>query len=159
VIEGAVITFIDVSEMKRMKEKLRESEAVRRLAVVVHDAHDAVTVQDFKGRILTWNPAAVRMYGWSEEEALGMNVLALIPKNQQEEALSVLKKLGQTEALKPYRFRRIAKDGRIVEVWLTATALVDNAGNVYAISTTERACDSAKEKEGKSSANREQTHD
>jgi two-component system CheB/CheR fusion protein len=34
--------------------------------------------------------------------------------------------------------QRIAKDGRMVEVWLTATALVNEAGRVYAIATTER---------------------
>ena len=33
---------------------------------------------------------------------------------------------------------RIAKDGRIAEVWLTATALVNDSGEVYAIATTER---------------------
>ena len=37
-----------------------------------------------------------------------------------------------------YRMQRIAKDGRIVEVWLTATVLVNDAGEVYAIATTER---------------------
>ena len=34
--------------------------------------------------------------------------------------------------------QRIAKDGRIVEVWLTATALVNDSGEPYAVSTTER---------------------
>ena len=40
---------------------LREVEALRRLAVVVRDAYDAVTVQDLEGRILAWNPAAERI--------------------------------------------------------------------------------------------------
>jgi len=34
--------------------------------------------------------------------------------------------------------QRFTKDGRIVEVWLTATALVNESGEVYAIATTER---------------------
>jgi two-component system CheB/CheR fusion protein len=46
--------------------------------------------------------------------------------------------LSRAEAIEPYRMPRIAKDGRIVEVWLTATALVNDAGGVYAIATTER---------------------
>jgi two-component system CheB/CheR fusion protein len=40
--------------------------------------------------------------------------------------------------MEPYRMSRIAKDGRIAEVWLTATALVNDSGEVYAIATTER---------------------
>jgi len=46
--------------------------------------------------------------------------------------------LGRSSVLEPYRTQRLAKDGRIVEIWLTATALVNEAGEVYAIATTER---------------------
>ena len=138
VIEGAVITFADITEMKKAQAALRESEALRRLAVVVRDAHDAVTVQDLEGRILAWNPGAERMYGWSEAEALAMNIRDLIPEGQREEALAMVRQLARAEVLEPYRTQRIAKDGRIVEVWLTATALVNETGEVYAIATTER---------------------
>ncbi len=138
VIEGAVLTFFDVTEMKKAREALQETEEVRRLAVVVRDAHDAVTVQDLDGRILAWNPAAERMYGWSEAEALAMNIRDLIPESQREEALAVAQQLARSEVLAPYRVQRIAKDGRIVEVWLTATALVKESGEIYAIATTER---------------------
>ena len=71
VIEGAVITFTDISIMKKAQAALRDSEALRRLAVVVRDAHDAILVQDMTGRIMAWNPGAERMYGWSEAEASG----------------------------------------------------------------------------------------
>ncbi|HWR24955.1 MAG TPA: CheR family methyltransferase, partial [Methanosarcina sp.] len=69
VIEGAVITFTEITDMKRAKEILKESEAMRRLAVVVHDSSDAITLQDMEGNILAWNPKAERIYGWSEAEA------------------------------------------------------------------------------------------
>ena len=105
--------------------------------MVVRDAHDAITVQDLEGRILAWNPGAERMYGWSEAEALAMNIRDLIPEGQREEALAMLKQC-RAEVLEPYRTQRIAKDGRLVEVWLTATALVNESGRVYAIATTER---------------------
>ncbi len=55
VIEGVVITFVDITEQKRMREALQESETLRHLAVVVRDSNDAVTVQDLEGRILAWN--------------------------------------------------------------------------------------------------------
>jgi two-component system CheB/CheR fusion protein len=139
VIEGAVLTFFDVTEMKKAREALREVEALRRLAVVVRDAYDAVTVQDLEGRILAWNPAAERIYGWSEAEALAMNIRDLIPESQREEALAVVRQLARAEVLAPYRAQRLAKDGRIVESWLTATALVKDTGEIYALATTERA--------------------
>jgi two-component system CheB/CheR fusion protein len=138
VIEGAVLTFFDVTEMKKVREELREVEKVRRLAVVVLDTHDAIMVQDMDGRILAWNPAAERIYGWSNAEALAMNIRDLIPESLRAEALDVVQQLARAEILAPYRAQRLAKDGRIVEVWLTATALVNNAGEIYAIATTER---------------------
>ena len=138
VIEGAVITFVDITEMKKAQAALREANALRRLAVVVRDAHDAITVQDLEGRILAWNPGAERMYGWSEAEALAMNIRDLIPESRRAEELALVQRLGRGDVLEPYRTQRIAKDGRIVEVWLTATALVNEAGQVYAIATTER---------------------
>ena len=79
------------------------------------------------------------MYGWSEAEALAMNIRDLIPEGQREEALAMVKQLARAEVLEPYRLQRIAKDGRIVDVWLTATALVNATGEAYAMATTERA--------------------
>jgi PAS domain S-box-containing protein len=142
-IEGAVITFVDVTEMKRLQEALREANALLRLAVVMHDAYDAITVQDMEGRVLAWNPRAERIYGWSEAEAMAMNIRDLIPEGLREEALAMVRQLSRAEVLKPYRTQRVAKDGRIVEVWLTATSLVNEAGEVYAIATTEREWKSA----------------
>jgi two-component system, chemotaxis family, CheB/CheR fusion protein len=138
VIEGAVITFVDVSEMKLTREALRKANDQLRLAVVVRDAHDAILVQDMEGRILAWNPSAERIYGWSEAEAIKMNIRDLISESKRQEALEVVKRLGRADVLEPYCMQRIAKDGRLVEVWLTATALVNEAGQVYAIATTER---------------------
>ncbi|MDP3465325.1 MAG: PAS domain-containing protein, partial [Sulfuricurvum sp.] len=98
-----------------------------------------ITVQDLNGRILAWNPGAVRMYGWSETEALAMNARDRIPKELREEALNRVHQLSLAEVLEPYRTQRITKNGSVVEVWMTATALMNEAGEMYAISTTERA--------------------
>jgi two-component system CheB/CheR fusion protein len=138
VIDGLVITFVDVTEMKRAEESLRKANDEFRLAVVVRDAHDAMTVQDLDGRIIAWNPGAVSMYGWSEAEALLMNVRDRIPKELREEALAKVHQLSLAEILEPYRTKRITKKGAVVEVWMTATALVNDAGQMYAIATTER---------------------
>lgn len=139
VIEGAVITFFDINEIKHAREALQKSHDLLRLAaVVVRDSHDAVILQDMAGRILSWNPAAQRMYGWDETEALQMNIRELIPKELRTEALSRVHQLSLAEVIAPYRTLRIGKDGRTIDVWLTATALLNEVGQVYAIATTER---------------------
>jgi two-component system CheB/CheR fusion protein len=143
VIEGAVITFVDITDMVRTREDLHKANELLRLAVVVRDAHDAITVQDLEGDIIAWNPGAVRMYGWTEMEALGMNVRDRIPKTLQESALIKVLQLSQAKTLRPYQTQRLAKDGSVVEVSLTSTALVNELGKMYAIATTERIKDIA----------------
>jgi two-component system CheB/CheR fusion protein len=139
VIEGAVITFFDVTDMHRAREALREAESLRHLAALMTDSRDAIVVQDLQGKILNWNPAATRLYGWSEAEALDMNIRQMIPQAGQDEALSVIQKLGRAEILQPYRMERLTKEGGVVRILLTATALIDESQQVYAVATTERA--------------------
>ena len=138
VIEGAVLTFIDISEIKRAQETLHETAAMRHLAGVARDSKDAIIVQDLEGRILTWNATAERTYGWPQAEALAMNIRDIIPAALRREAQATVRQLGHAEIIEPYHTQRLAKNGQIVEAWLTATALVDSDGETYAIATTER---------------------
>jgi two-component system CheB/CheR fusion protein len=78
------------------------------------------------------------MYGWTEAQALGMNVRQRIPEGRQDEELAKVLKLSQAGVLEPYRSERLNQQGERVPVSLIATALLNQAGQVYAIATTER---------------------
>jgi two-component system CheB/CheR fusion protein len=91
-----------------------------------------------EGCIIAWNPGAVRMYGWSEAEALAMNIRDRIPEGLRKNALAKIVQLSRAKILEPDLTRRIAKDGSIVEVSVISTALVNEDGVMYAIATTER---------------------
>jgi two-component system CheB/CheR fusion protein len=139
VIEGAVITFVEITEQKRMLDELQKSqESLGRLAALVRDVADAVTMIDFEGRILAWNPGAERMYGWSEAEAMAMNIRDMLPEDVREKAHSMLRRVMQGETLEAQRVKRITKEGRVVDAWLTATVLLGKDGAPYAVSTIER---------------------
>jgi two-component system CheB/CheR fusion protein len=106
--------------------------------VVVRDAYDAITVQDLDGRTIAWNPGAVRMYGWSEAEALTLNVRERIPPDMQKEALERVHQLAKAATLESYQTVRLNKEGTRMSITLTSTALVNEFGRTYAIATTER---------------------
>jgi two-component system CheB/CheR fusion protein len=138
VIEGAVITFFDITEMKRLRGLVVEAEELRKLALVVRDTRDAMTVQDLGGRILAWNRSAAELYGWSEAEALGMHLEDMTPDGVSADALLEMSRLATAGQLRPYAVKRLTRDGRTLDILLTATALVSESGEMYAIATTER---------------------
>ena len=139
VIEGAVISFVDVTEIVQTRDALRKAnEQLQRLAVIERDTNDAITVQDLEGRITAWNPGATRIYGWSEAEALAMNTRDRIAPDRREEELARLNQLSRAEILEPYETQHLSKQGEVVNVRIIATALLDAAGQVYAVATTER---------------------
>ncbi|MBT3067471.1 chemotaxis protein CheB [Rhodoferax sp. U11-2br] len=138
VIEGAVITFSDISELKRTEAALAQANQLARLAVVVRDAFDAITMTDLEGRILAWNPAAERLYGWTEAQALQMTLRERIPPALVNEAMHQLQQLSAGQVLALYPTQRLTRSGQTVDVALLATALIDTNGKVYAVTTTER---------------------
>ena len=137
IIDGVVITFVNITKIKRAEKALRDSETNRRLAAVVRDSNDAITVQDFEGNITAWNKGAVNMYGYSEGEALKMNILDIVPEDKRKEALAFIKKL-QKEDVESFETQRRTKDGKQLNVWLKMTKLFDDDGKPMAIATTER---------------------
>jgi len=154
VIEGAVITFVDITEMKQTRDALWKANEMRFLALAVRDAQDAIIVEDLDGRITAWNPGAVRAYGWSETEALKLNARDRIPEKLREESIGRVHALSRAETLEPYVTQRITKSGTTVEVSVVSTALVNEAGQMYAVAVTERARESAKDREPEDSRDR-----
>jgi two-component system CheB/CheR fusion protein len=131
VIAGVVITVMDIHRVK-------QADKIRRLATVLEDSSDAITVQDFKGRILAWNKGAENMYGWNEFEALKMNIEELFPKQSLKEVKALMDKFKRGEVVKAFKTRRMTKDGKFLDVWLTGTVLTDDNGRPIEIATTER---------------------
>lgn len=136
VVEGAVIAFIDITEAKKLQQLLEITN--KKDLLVIHDGTDALIVQDLKGQTLTWSSAATKMYGWSESEALSQNISERLPRNLKTVELSQLIKLAQSQNFESYKTQRIDKNGTVLEVWLTASSLINEQGEFYAIATTER---------------------
>ena len=121
-----------------IQEDVTERKQVERLAVVVRDAYDAITVLDFAGQILAWNPGAERLYGWRESDALTMKIFEMMGAAAQANMGSLLAKLQQGEVVAPVEIVHSCRNGTSVKILLTATLLVDPNGAPYAIATTEK---------------------
>jgi len=131
-VAGIVGAFLDITERKR--EEINN----RRMATVLRDSNDAITIQDFEGRITAWNRGAELMYGFSEAEALLMNIELLTTPDKNAEQKDFIRRLIAGEAITSFETQRVSKDGRVLDVWMTVTKLMDDAGNPVGLASTER---------------------
>ncbi|MHC1781289.1 MAG: PAS domain S-box protein [Anaerolineaceae bacterium] len=124
-----------VKEENALKEKFS---TMSRLTTIVSDSNDAIILHDLDGKILAWNLGAKETYGYTEAEASGMNVRDIVAEPDRKAALSLIYRIKQGEIVKSFELRRVTKDGRILDVWLTTTLLTNEKGEPVAIASTER---------------------
>lgn len=81
-IEGAVMTFFDITARRQAEEQARASEA--RMRLVAESANDyAIITMDEEGRATSWNKGAEALFGYSEQEMLGQPLdLLFVPEDR-----------------------------------------------------------------------------
>jgi two-component system sensor histidine kinase UhpB len=87
-------TIHDISERKAAERALQESEA--RMRAIFETAVDAILTIDAEGRVDRFNPAAQRLFGYSEAEVIGKNISMLMPSPDRERHDSYLKHYHET---------------------------------------------------------------
>ena len=127
-----------IAELEKLDSERKQQQDIRRLATVVRDSNDAIIVQDIDGLISAWNLGAERMYGHAEKEVLGMNTENLTPPDKIAEQKEFTRRLMSGEAINSFETQRVTKDGRILDIWLTVTKLLDDTGKPIGIAFTER---------------------
>jgi PAS domain S-box-containing protein len=125
---------VDIGRNKQQQQQ----QQIRRLATVVRDSNDAITIQDFEGNILSWNRGAELMYGYNEKEALQMSIDLLTRTDKVAEQKEFTRRLIAGEKITSFETQRVTKDGRILDVWLTVTKVLDDDGKPVGIASTER---------------------
>jgi two-component system CheB/CheR fusion protein len=128
VVDGLVITFLDVTELNQALEQHA------RLASIVESSQDAIVGRTFHGTILTWNAGAERMFGFSESEAVGRHVSLIVPPEGLEQVQRVHEQLERGEAVPPFEAVSLTRDGRHVNVSAAVSLLKDAGGRVLGAS-------------------------
>lgn len=77
-LTGVVAIFEDVTEQQQAQEALRRSETT--LAGIIGSAVDAIITVDEHQEIIAFNPAAEKIFGYSQEEILGQPLITLLPE-------------------------------------------------------------------------------
>ncbi|MGA9371096.1 MAG: PAS domain S-box protein [Solirubrobacterales bacterium] len=134
--EGNPIRMLGVCEDVTLEKQAQEAQAV--LASVVHGSDDAIITRANDGRLTSWNPAAERLYGYTEEEVLGREWGMLISDETRAEEDDAMRRAMAGERVEHYETRRVRKDGSLIDVSVTISPLRDAEGVVTGISTIGR---------------------
>ncbi len=132
VIDGAVITFVDISERKKHEQ------ARSRLAAIVESSQDAIVSHDLDGVVTSWNVGAEQLLGYSSSEAIGQSMPLLLEGALPDDWAHVLAKLQQGEPIAHFESVRGAKDGRSIEVSVTISPVREGDGRVAGASLVAR---------------------
>ncbi len=110
----------------RMAQALQESVAEnQRLALIAKQSSDALVIQDLEGTVTFWNPAAERLFGYRADEMLGKSATVLASAESAAEIERNLATVRARGVIENQETQRLAKDGRVLEVALSAAPLVD----------------------------------
>ncbi len=109
-------------------------QAESRLEAIIMSAHDAVITVDVEGRVVDWNPAATKVYGYSSEEMLGQPAEELVPPERLEEQGDIYQRARKGETVASIQTERIRKDGKRIQILLTVSPVFDAGGGVLGIS-------------------------
>jgi len=123
-----LLAIEDITKRKSMEESYTS------LAAIVNTSVDGIIGKTLQGDIVSWNKGAEKIYGYTEKEMHGKNISLLAPPGYEEEIINQLEKLQAGELIKNHETKRIRKDGVVIDISLTLSAIKDNSGNIYGVS-------------------------
>ncbi len=114
-ITWSVWYILNVFNMEETAERKQAEKKIRDQAALLEKATDAIIVCDMEHRIIFWNKSAVRVYGFSEEEAIGRDAGELLFKESSPMLIEAGKRVMEEGEWKG-EIHQTAKDGRDIVV-------------------------------------------
>ncbi|GHO73128.1 hypothetical protein KSD_08990 [Ktedonobacter sp. SOSP1-85] len=97
---------------------------------IIASSNDAIVSKTLEGIITSWNPAAVSLFGYTAQEAIGQSVLLIIPEELHAEEKEILATLRQGKRIEHFETVRQRKDGTRIEVSLSISPVKDRNGTI-----------------------------
>ncbi len=140
--EGFIAAFVqDITHEKK------ELKAQMHLASIVESTDDAIFSVSPEGKILSWNNGAVKLYGYSEEEAIGSIHTDLFFDPHDKTTQDIAIKAERGEKVQGMESLHKRKDGTLVSVSVTKSPIKDDKGKIIALSNIVRDISRIKERE------------
>jgi PAS domain S-box-containing protein len=132
-ISGFFVLASDITPMKEAQQQVQNAE--NRMQAILDNVLDGIITIDGKGIIISVNPAAITLFGYSREEMVGQNVKILMPeptRSDHDGYLARYRSTGKTKAIGVGReLEGLAKDGRIFPMELTVTEMALHGDRMF----------------------------
>jgi two-component system CheB/CheR fusion protein len=129
---GVMVRLSDATERRRA------AETRSLLAAIVESSGDAVIGQTLDGVIVSWNPGAERLYGYSADEIRGKSFALLFLPGDHNDLPGVMEKLRLGKRVEHCEVVQVRKDGRRVDVSLSLSPVRDAGGTITGASAIGR---------------------
>jgi len=136
-----------VGVARDITEQRQAGETRAMLAAIVETSDASIVGETLDGKIITWNPGAEHVYGYTSKEAIGGAISMLIPPDRSDEESDMLGRVRAGERVPPYETARLTKGGKRIDVWLAASPIRDAGGMVIGTSRISRDITRLKEAE------------
>jgi PAS domain S-box-containing protein len=134
--DGAIIGASEIARDITQANRLERD--ARHFAAIVDSNEDAIISKTIDGTVLTWNPAAERLFGYSAAEIIGRSVRLIVPPDRQAEEDHVLNAVRRGETIDRFETVGQRKNGSLVAISLTVSPIRDAAGTVVGASKIAR---------------------
>ncbi|MEA2178705.1 MAG: hypothetical protein QOG77_2002, partial [Solirubrobacteraceae bacterium] len=134
--DGTVLRMLGVCE--DVTAQLRAQEAQALLASIVETSNDAIYTVTENEVITSWNPAAERLFGYTEREAFALPASRLVPESHADEDQRLVVRALADRPVESWETLRVRKDGSRLAVSLAMSPLRDVHGRVGGVSVIAR---------------------
>lgn len=122
-------------------------EAEAYLAAIIESSDDAIISKDVNGNITSWNPAAERIFGFKEGEAVGKHISIIIPSEKMLDEDYILGQIRQGKKIDHFETIRQKKDGTRINISVTVSPIRSKEGEIIGCSKVARDITSIREAE------------
>ncbi|HUR44794.1 MAG TPA: PAS domain S-box protein [Candidatus Saccharimonadales bacterium] len=129
------------------------------LAAIVDSSEDAIVSKRLDGIVTSWNKAAEKLFGYTAREMIGQSITRLFPENRLEEEPKIIARIGRGERVEHFETVRKTKDGRLIDLSLTISPVLDEHGHVIGASKIARDISERRRNEEELRRNEEQLRD
>jgi PAS domain S-box-containing protein len=144
---------LEVLERTRAEEASRASRQL--LQGIVESSDDAIISKRLDGVITSWNPGAVKLFGFTAQEAIGKPMQILIPQERLYEEPAILESISRGQSVDHFETVRVRADGTRIDISATISPVRDAQGRVVGASKIARDITERKAQERKLQANLE----